>query len=94
MTINQKLILPSVSSSILPKTFGTSIVPPATRYASRGGTETPGRSSSLGTVIGNVALSIGLGIWLGVYGVTLATSLVAVGAIVAQVDPLGRTLGT
>ena len=49
---------------------------------------------SLATVIGNVALSIGLGIWLGVYGVTLATSLVAVGAIVAQVDPLGRTLAT
>jgi putative peptidoglycan lipid II flippase len=48
---------------------------------------------SLGTVIANAALSIALGIWLGLYGVTLATSLVALGAIVAQVALLGQTLG-
>ena len=48
---------------------------------------------SLGTVIANAALSIVLGMSLGLYGVTLATSVVALAAIVAQVALLGQTLG-
>jgi peptidoglycan biosynthesis protein MviN/MurJ (putative lipid II flippase) len=48
---------------------------------------------SLVAVILNAVTSIAGGVWIGLYGVTLSTSLVAVALVALQVQRLSRTLG-